>query len=312
ILAFDARYNDSPVPYPWESKNGFAVDLVSVIGFAALLFLWQQKRILKVEAAFYFVVLFMGIIGSNSRGNYVAVGVVFMLLLLKNFKIKYLLLLVVLISLVLVRVSDVHWERFSSITVDTDQGGTGGQRLALWSTGLRMIGANPLLGVGPGEFPLQFSRYANWQEQKRVGGSNLGSEKINVHNMYLQIGAENGLIGLALYLMIIAFSMRNILVAQRLCRGDPGLQDLMPFVVGLGLGFVGYLVAGIFGNYGYRLQFYTLVALATVTKFVVEEARVHKKQESTRQSDAGFILTRFQVPIRALAFILFSYMTLQL
>ncbi len=107
-------------------------------------------------------------------------------------------------------------------------------------------------------------------------------------------------------------SLRNVLAAQRLCRGDPGLKDLLPYTVGLGIGLVGYLVGGIFGNYGYRLQFFTLIALSTVMKFVAEQGSLSQKQESTRQSDAGFLLNRFQVPIRALVFLLFCYMTLRL
>ncbi|MFN3648522.1 MAG: O-antigen ligase family protein [Armatimonadota bacterium] len=79
-----------------------------------------------------------------------------------------------------------------------------GWRVEMWRVGLRLTGDRPLLGWGPGSFP-----YA----QQRLNPASRSAESIqrtgpslteDPHNAYVRIAAEQGVIGLLLFLGVIA------------------------------------------------------------------------------------------------------------
>ncbi len=69
-------------------------------------------------------------------------------------------------------------------------------RLAMAATGLRMIQAHPLLGVGPGLMPRV---YPAWRVDWAVKETNP-----HLHNDALHLAAERGLLGLATWLWLVA------------------------------------------------------------------------------------------------------------
>ena len=79
-------------------------------------------------------------------------------------------------------------------------------RILAWEGTARMAFAHPILGVGPGGFKFAFMRYA-------VGGYTEAA-----HENYLQIAAEQGFVGLAAFLWIIAAA---ILTARRALARAP-------------------------------------------------------------------------------------------
>lgn len=312
ILAFVARYNDSEVAYDWMNKNDFARNLVCLISLPVLFSLLERKLILKVEALCYFIILIYGIIGSNSRGGYVALTVVLSLLLVTNFTIKRMLLLILLTGIVFMRASHVHLEKFISIHKEAQtQTGTGGQRLAAWRTAMKMIKANPVLGVGTGEFPNKFVEYSDYEDKISVGGI-IGQDSLNTHNMILQVGAENGISGLAIFLLIIIFSFRDIIKVLRLCRGDPELSKLGLVAKAVFISLIGFIIAGLFGNAGYDLMFFTLVSLAVISRRVTAKVRERDKKVTEKQREIPIIFYRYSLVFRTLFFILFAYICLPL
>jgi O-antigen ligase len=68
-------------------------------------------------------------------------------------------------------------------------------RLAMAATGLRIIGAHPLIGIGPG---LMERVYPAWRVEWAVKESNP-----HLHNDLLQIAAERGLLGLATWIWLM-------------------------------------------------------------------------------------------------------------
>lgn len=72
---------------------------------------------------------------------------------------------------------------------------TNRDRLAMAATGLRIIGAHPVLGIGPG---LMERVYPAWRVDWAVKDSNP-----HLHNDLLQIAAERGLLGLATWIWLM-------------------------------------------------------------------------------------------------------------
>lgn len=89
-----------------------------------------------------------------------------------------------------------------------------------WDGTLRMVEVNPILGVGIGNFSYSYPRYA------------LVAYTAHAHNSFLQWGAETGLVGLLLLLMILAASSAfaaNALRLRRVALEAPYGDTLEPF-----------------------------------------------------------------------------------
>jgi hypothetical protein len=133
-------------------------------------------------------------------------------------------------------------------------------RLLLWSKAKELFVANPVFGIGFNGFSVSV----------RFAGLN------NVHNYYMQLAAEEGVIGLALMAAIL---LRSFGSGWRLYR-----IGITPFSKGLGLGFMGCVTAAavtnIFGDRWSYLNmgaffwvFWGLVDRAATNALVTEEVR---------------------------------------
>ncbi len=311
-LAFVARYNDVTAPY-FMNRNKFGFSLIGAVAFPAILLSYETRKLRVAETICYLMLIVFSIAGSNSRGCYLALLVVFILLaimLLKDFKIKKLVIITIPIIFVLSMVSVTHWERFGTISTDPEQGGTGGQRIALWSTGLRMLSANPVFGVGAGESGPSFSKYATYDEKQRVGGRHI-RESIKPHNSIIQFGAETGIIGLGLLFMFIYLSFRDIWQTRKICSQNDKLRHLRYMADVLGITLVGLLVAGQFANRAYDIQFFTILALAYCLKRII--LREHQGITSGNPvASEPVIPVKWEVPFRTIMLIIFTYMSLRL
>lgn len=85
---------------------------------------------------------------------------------------------------------------------------TMGIRYNLWTAGWHMWLDHPLQGVGIGQFPINLPYY---------GQGLLSSQylKLGAHNMYVQLLAETGMVGLFLFLGLVGSVIRNLWKATR-------------------------------------------------------------------------------------------------
>jgi putative inorganic carbon (HCO3(-)) transporter len=125
-------------------------------------------------------------------------------------------------------------------------------RFTAWATALRMIGDNPMLGVGMRNFQSSFRDYSLVQGSTYVA-----------HNSYLQIWAESGSLAFAVYLLLLAsvfFACRRVL---RMARGRPDLQWAHHYGRMMEATTVGFLVGAFFLNRGAFDLIYHWLALVT-------------------------------------------------
>lgn len=109
-------------------------------------------------------------------------------------------------------------------------------RVALFHTGIEMIKANPLLGVGPEHIKYEFERYAPESVPRPVPRHwYIG----HLHNIYVQFAADRGIPAM---LAIIGFLVWNLWAIAR-ARGGPETQWMLH---GAAAFLVGVLVAGVF------------------------------------------------------------------
>jgi O-antigen ligase len=140
------------------------------------------------------------------------------------------------------------------------QGGTG--RTDIWTVGWRMVEDQPLLGVGAGNFPVASIHYLLEPGALMRTDFIVDNPKV-AHNTYLNVLAELGVVGLALFLAVIAFPLwwaaRAVGFAAR--AGDRQLEVLARAMVVV---IVGLLAADFFGSRQYSKQLWLLLGLCPV------------------------------------------------
>ena len=103
-----------------------------------------------------------------------------------------------------------------------------GRRSSYLVVGKDMIAQHPLLGAGPGTFPLH---YADTGFSKAFAPTNSKASDLyrRAHNTYLELFSELGLPAGALFVGMVLLGLRNFWYARRrwLARGDHDQADLM-------------------------------------------------------------------------------------
>jgi hypothetical protein len=218
--------------------------LLGVVG------LWGYFLVCKSKAerlciAILFLLCSAGLIASKSRASlFIAIIVLVVLGLIycyrhsKKLFVISLTIFMVLVCIVLLGAGSIPglaWvgdlmTQMQSRRLDSlsDLGGMMGSRFEIWSAVANMFSAYPLMGVGEGEF-YRLSSNISFARSEFLQ-LNRGE---NAHNYFLQVLAENGLVGIVVF--AIAF-----IVPYRTCQNK---QLVLPVLIGLLSLFLGNIFA---------------------------------------------------------------------
>jgi O-antigen ligase len=143
------------------------------------------------------------------------------------------LILCILLGISMLPLFPQHlWDRFESIG-NPSADWTLGRRLGYHLIGLDLLAQNPLLGVGPNNFRQHYIDY----DYRWVEGRQLESRAL--HNMYLSVAAETGLLGLSFFLAMIVISLIGLSRTRKNAH-DPELRMLAEAIQ---FGYVLFLIA---------------------------------------------------------------------
>jgi O-antigen ligase len=152
-------------------------------------------------------------------------------------------------------------ERIKGIT-DTSQG-SAVPRLFLWSRTTRMVLDHPFLGVGAGNWRIDFPRYAGGSELTQ----DVWSSPQRPHNEPLGVLAETGAIGLFFYLAVsltfIWWSVRIVLLSESSSKRS--------LAASLFFAQVGYLVFSLFSFPGERIEHAVLISTVYAMVFATHD-----------------------------------------
>jgi putative inorganic carbon (hco3(-)) transporter len=126
---------------------------------------------------------------------------------------------------------------------------------------------HPILGVGPDQF---FRRYSTQY------GNELGlrflEENRRAHNLYLEIGADLGVVGLLAFLSIVVVTLAHL---WRLARWWQGRRpELFVLAMSALLSLVAYLASGIFLQLSFQRYFWILIAIANAAIWILRHEPV--------------------------------------
>jgi probable O-glycosylation ligase (exosortase A-associated) len=156
-------------------------------------------------------------------------------------------------------------ERAETIVTEGQRGtatadGSIGLRLVLWEHGLQYIGESPLTGVGQQNSGILIKR------ETRIGKAK------SIHNTYLQLAADGGLLSLAFWLAAFLTGWRDARAAQRVALAGED-RELWRVGLALELGIAGFAAASVFHSFDYLELPYWVITLAGVTRGLAERGR---------------------------------------
>lgn len=257
--------------------NYFALELVMWLPLAYV-FARQEKSPWKRR--FWFVgfgVIVLEIIMTGSRGGFLGLVVVGMALIIKLVQRRVLALVAVGVALVPILLSTGLGHRIRASGLDSDAVDVAAEqslesRKQILLIGLEMIAANPILGVGFGNFR------ANTEAKLLV-------PKI-AHNTYLEIAAELGLPAFAVYIGLLWVIFAALRRTGRTAAAM-GRTDLAELAVAIRIGLLGFCVSQFFLSAQFEKFFWLMVFLTICLERVVTELARSAKSIAQSAQNVG-------------------------
>lgn len=248
--------------------NFLAAGIVPAIIIVLGLFTALRGRGVRWWLMIPLAILALGLAASESRGGALAAlaAVVAAMFAFRNRRAEVLAVvaLVVGVAAIWFSVAPSAWERVT----DFDSGGSG--RDELWEIAWRMSGDNVAVGVGLNNFPVVSKEYVS--EPGSLERLDLIVDRAKVvHNAFLQLLAETGVIGLALFLLVAVASLSAAWRAAGRFReaGDAVFETAMHGVV---VAMVALLAASFFVSNGVDKRLWVLFGLGPASLAVATRA----------------------------------------
>jgi putative inorganic carbon (hco3(-)) transporter len=171
------------------------------------------------------------------------------------------------------------------------EGGSG--REDLWRLSWRIVEDHPIRGVGAGNFPVSSIHYLLRPGRTDQDQYIIDTPKVP-HNIYLEVLSELGIVGLALFAVILASALGcALLAAHNFARRNELMMEML--ARGLLISLVGLLAAGFFSSQLFSKQLWLLLATAPALLAIA-------RREMDRQGGAHVTpLTQPQSPVGARA-----------
>jgi O-antigen ligase len=265
------------------NSNDLALHMTVFLPLAAFMAMRPARPAKRLIAAFCAACMMGAVVASGSRGGFI--GFIAMLLVLAAFAVRQRPAFVVAGAMAVIcalpLVPDTYWRRLSSITDSSKDDYQSSQaRKRLLGESFDAFVERPFTGVGAGEFK-------DWKPQERMEAWH------ESHNVFLQVAAELGIFGLAVFMFLVTEAFRALFQTRRLLRklrpvrrrraahgavdpagGAPPLSDedatlLDAHSAAMIASLVGWFVCAQFASVAYNWTFYYLLALAATPREIL-------------------------------------------
>jgi O-antigen ligase len=242
---------------------------------------WRDKPLVRALALAMVATFLIGVLLTVSRAGLVALAVA--LIATVGFGARWRpLAATLLVALSLGCVGYFAWlappEAVEHVTaVD---GGTG--RTTIWAVGWRMVKANPVVGVGADNFQTSSIHYLLRPGFLQRTDFIVVTPKV-AHNTYLEVLATLGIVGLLMFLSILAFAISQAVRAARTFarQGDRKMELLARGVL---VATFATLAANFFASEQFSKQLWLLLAMGPAMAAL---ARVGETEEGNPRPDEG-------------------------
>lgn len=212
---------------PLENEDSFGPFMCIGVPFAYYIRLMQKNTFAKTLFSVLLILCIIGVITSFARGAFLSLlSVVIYIILRSTNKIRLFFksfLVTLLLSFVLVSICPTFYNHYKNEMNTIWQQGyreqTANDRLYLWAKALDMLVDHPLVGVGPNCYGFRLPRYSDTDECRKWGVRYQTYGRVT-HNMFFQILADMGLLGMFSLSIILYYFWKKNLLLRALTKED--------------------------------------------------------------------------------------------
>lgn len=268
ILAVVGIWHHGRIPY--SSFLGDENDFALAMNVAFSLLFFQNLNAKSAKARVFYVVMMCVTLMANvltaSRGGFVGFipVAVYCWTRLKRKVLSTILCLIVLAGVAYFAPVQ-YWEEITTLSQGTEES-TADLRMYYWKMGWKMFLSNPVIGVGPGNYPWRISEFE--PPEGHIGRSHASRP---AHSLYLTLLPELGIVGVGLYFMMILAFLRSRKYVLLTCNESPHLlasSGVQPEVIRNAMysidgAMISYFSTGAFLSVLYYPYFWTFIGLTT-------------------------------------------------
>ena len=247
--------------------NDVSMVMVYSISFLAILFITHKNNVVRLGMIYILYIMLLSFIEANSRGGLLALSAAcFMFVFeVKGLQKKILLsvLLLAFLGLFFYRYSpDMFVDRMYELTdpMGKDKTGSANIRFLNMSISFSYMTDHLMSYYGLGNNGYLIAKELGMMVTEDVFHGN------HVHNSFLEIGVDLGLI------CFILFSVFHLSIIRKLSKSisalegfeDPESKEMKWYLKGLRIGLIGYIVASFFLPVAYRLYLYYISGVCMV------------------------------------------------
>jgi len=252
-----------------EENNEMAFALIMCLPLIRYLYLTTKKKYQHLGITVVILLTVVAIIGSYSRGAFVAGGAMVFVLWLRSRRRFMLFITFFVVIMFMFSFMPQQWHNRMSTIQTYEQDSSAMGRINAWWAAWYMALDNPILGGGARAFtPSTIYRYApnplNYHD---------------VHSIYFEMLGEQGFVGLFIFLSIFFLAFLYAQQVRRLTKEKVELQWAFDLASMCQVSLVGYAVGGAFLGLAYWDLPYTIVAIIVLTKTVVEKEGLENKMK---------------------------------
>ena len=250
-----------------SGSNEFALLMLQFIPFSVLLV--QDKYRTKNEKLFMifsFLILLYCLTRTGSRAGFLGLIIIMITITLFGYlKPKYLVFVIILLVFVFSKSPSSYFTRaftsFSEETYEEDSNIT--SRFEQYRTALEVVKKYPLFGVGMNNY--QKYIYLNLSDYS------VDQKIYQVHNAYISIAAENGILALLLFIILIVYMIYKFGEYKKKLTQENSTNLVSLFFGASQVSLVAYAWMAMTLGVQFQRVFYIMIALAISAPLVIPE-----------------------------------------
>ncbi|MCI0571205.1 MAG: O-antigen ligase family protein [Myxococcaceae bacterium] len=251
----------------YADPNRMAMSLSLVVPLAvAFLLRAGTGALMKGLAALAAGLAITAVVLSHSRGGFIGLSIGMALWALSERRVSRLVVLGIAVLGLVAFAPSSFWDRTESVG-DFREDASAMGRVHAWEVASHISREHPLLGVGAGSFRVAWPLYA---PPDAVG-------VLEAHNIFLQVVAELGWVGLLLFLVFIGGAVEAGVRAWRDDEGRAGADSVAWLARALVCGAAGYLICNLFSGFlSGSPHFYVLFGLTAAAGAIARSRQVRE------------------------------------
>lgn len=258
-----------------SDNNLYALGMVILLPLTLYLAKYSAHQIAKWVALSVFGLCMMTILGSNSRGAFLALVILGAWYWITSPRKLLSLLFVAIVAFGVIQFAPDRWFQRIETIKDAGEDASFLGRVAAWKVSVNMANENPIFGAGFQAVENQWiwNHYKDTPNFIQIDIPDMTAKA--AHSNYFQILGDLGYVGLTLFLALLASAFvtrRDIQVLERKISGDHTWA--IDLATSISLSLVAFMVGGAGVSLGYFELIYLLIVLLSILLRTMQQANI--------------------------------------